>query len=103
MANVRQGIQKALGIATSIPRDIVGGTKDYIKANNAVHKEALVKVGAKQNAMIDNIKRNAGNAPTPMGTNEFYGKASAEAKKLKKERGISLGGSIKKRLANPND
>jgi hypothetical protein len=99
MANIRQGIRNAL----AIPRDVVGGTADYIRENNAAHAQALKTVGAKQNAMIDAIHRNAGNAPTPMGTNEFYGRASAEAKRIKKEKGISLVGSIKKRLKNPND
>lgn len=97
--SIRQGLSAALGIG----RDIVGGTKDYMRENRAVHKEALESTGHEQRAMVENIHRNAGNAPTPMGTNEFYGKAEMKAKKLKQERGISLKSSIAKRLKNPND
>lgn len=99
MANIRQGIRNAL----AIPRDVVGGVKDYVKANNAVHKQALEETGVKQTAMITEIKRTAGNSPTPMGTNEFYGVSEKRAQELKRQKGISLTGSIKKRLANPND
>lgn len=99
MKNITSGIRAAL----SIPRDIVGGTKDYIKANNAVHKQALKETGNKQATMIANIKANAGNAPTPMGTNEFYAVSEKRAKELKKQQGISLHSSISKRLKNPND
>lgn len=103
MKNIRAGISKAINAATSVPRDIVGGTKDYIVANNKAYKDADKTVGAKQRTMVDNIMRNAGNAPTPMGTEAYYGAVRTEAKKLKRERNVSLYGSIKKRLKNPND
>ena len=99
MANIKQGIKNIL----AIPRDVVGGTKDYIRANNAVHKQALKETGDKQNAMISEIHRTAGNSKTPMGTQEFYGVSATRAKELKRQQGISLTGSISKRLKNPND
>lgn len=110
MGNIRQGINTALGIATApakavvnVVGDVAGGVKDYVKDNNRVHADALKKTGAKQNAMISEINRTGGNSPTPMGVESFYGTASAEAKKMKKEQGISVTSSIKKRLANPKD
>lgn len=97
--NVRQAVRSAL----AIPRDVVGGALDYRRADIAAHDQAMKTVGAKQNEMVSEIKRTAGNSPTPMGENAFYGAVDTEAKKIKKAKGVTLIGSIKKRLANPND
>lgn len=97
--NVRQAVRNAL----AIPRDVVGGAMDYRREDIAAHDQAMKTVGAKQNAMISEIHRTAGNSPTPMGTNAFYGAVDQEASRIKKQKGVSLLGSIKKRLANPND
>ena len=101
MANIRQGIQAALGIERAVVRDVgavVGGVKDYISENNKAHADALKMTRAKQDTMITNIRANVGNAPTPMSENEFYGAAEETAKQLKKQRGVSLIGDIKKRM-----
>lgn len=97
--NVRQAVRNAL----AIPRDVVGGALDYRKEDIAAHSQAMKTVGEKQKAMVSEIHRTAGNSPTPMGENAFYGAVSTEAKRIKKEKGVSLVGSIKKRLKNPND
>ena len=108
MANIREGLSKALNIATAPARaavnvtsDVVGGARDYVKKNNEVHKTALNKVGAEQKTRIANVGQHG--SPTPYGTDAFYGKASEEAKKMKKAQGISLTKSIGARLKNPND
>lgn len=97
--NVRQAVRNAL----AIPRDVVGGALDYRREDIAAHSQAMKTVGAKQNQMVSDIMRTKGNSPTPMGENAFYGAVDEEASKIKKQKGVTLLGSIKKRLANPND
>lgn len=102
LSNARSGIQSAINRVTSVPRDVVGGTKDYMRENKKASDMAMKTVGDQQHAMVEATMRHEATR-TPMGENEFYGRVGQEYKKNKKKMGVSLVGSIKKRLANPND
>ena len=88
----------AIKKAIKVVKAVVTGVADYQKKNKKIHADALKVVGAEQNQMIDTIHRNAGDAPTPMGVNAFYGKAEEKAKQMKKEQGVSLRSSIRNKL-----
>lgn len=78
---------------------VVGGVKDYAKENKAVHKEALDTVSAEQKRKIATLTASAGNSgDTPMGGNQVYDAASELAKRIKTERGITIGNSIRNRM-----
>ena len=89
-------IKKQIKKVGQVAKAVVTGYADYRKKNNAIHMEALDRVGAQQQHMISQVGQPG--AQTPMGTNAFYNKAEQEAKKIKQERGVSLRSSIRGKL-----
>lgn len=90
-------IKSAIGEAVKTARGVAAGVKDYAKENKAVHNEALATVSAEQKKRISTLQSSAGNeGATPMGGNQVYDAASELADRLKNERGISLGNSIRR-------
>lgn len=73
-------IKSAASKVKKVAKATVGGVKDYSKETKAINKAAEKKVG-KSGSRVQDVKNQA-----------------KEAKKMKKEKGVSLKGSIKKRL-----
>lgn len=92
-------IKSAIGAAVRTASGVVAGVKDYEAQNKAVHAEALATVSAEQKKRISTLQASAGNSgDTPMGGNQVYDAAESLAKRIKTERGISLGSSVRNRL-----
>jgi len=89
-------IKKAIKKVGQVAKAVATGYADYRKKNNAIHKEALEKVGAEQQQRISTVGQFG--SPTPYGTDAFYNKAEGEAKKMKQERGVSLRSSVRAKL-----
>lgn len=89
---IKKDVKKVVKVAKAVGSGVV----DYRKKNAAVHKEALNTVGAEQQRRIANV--GSSQSATPYGTNAFYGKAEEEARRLKKERNISLKSSVRAQL-----
>lgn len=82
--------------ALKVTKAVATGVADYHAKNKKIHKDALNKVGAEQRERIQNVGQPG--APTPYGTDAFYGKASETAKQMKKEQGVSLRSSVRSKL-----
>ncbi len=89
-------IKKTIKKVGQVAKAVATGYADYRKKNNAIHKEALDRVGAEQQQRISTVGQFG--SPTPYGTDAFYGKAEETAKQIKKERGVSLRSSIRGKL-----
>lgn len=89
---IKKDVKKVVKVAQAV----VGGAIDYRNADIAAHAQAATIVGAHQKEMIRNV--GTPGAPTPMGTNAFYGAVDTEAAKIKKQKNVTLRNSIRSKL-----
>ena len=90
MPNIKQGVQVALGIAkdtVNVVADVAGGVADYSESHKEINTQASKEV-----------------SKTPSGSYRHDAhRVGQRIRQIKKEKGVTLVGSVKNRLKNPDD